>query len=387
MIQLVASGKLSTIPVLSFFTGGGFLDMGFEKAGYSIVWTNEMHPGFVQFYEHGITAWRRDRGCAKPEAKISSPAQLSDLGGPASILKSVFPGGKHELFGIIGGPPCQDFSIAGLRAGFEGNRGSLTHEYCRHILEMHPAFFVMENVTGLLQKNHRATFDKLRESMGAAYLTDFAKLNALDYGVPQSRERLFFIGLRRDLVTKELTDDQRKLAPANNWAGWTTEQHPTHRGKRKSCKWATIELPGAVPEVPTCETVKALSINNCLVPTEEEASTHNARDRFKLNSQKAISTPEGMVGNRCFKRLHRYRFSPTACYGNNEVHLHPWLPQRLSVREVLRIQGVDESYILPEGPSLTTKFKMIGNGVPVPMALGVATTMRRLLDEYCGLKL
>lgn len=387
MSQLVALDKPSPLPVLSFFTGGGFLDMGFEKAGYSIVWTNEMHPGFVHFYEHGMTAWRRDRGWAKPEAKISSPVQLSDLGGPATILKSVFPSGKPELFGIIGGPPCQDFSIAGLRAGFDGNRGSLTHEYCHHILGMRPAFFVMENVTGLLQKNHRATFDKLRESMGTTYLTDFAKLNALDYGVPQSRERLFFIGIRRDLVTKELTEDQRKPSPENNWAGWTTEQHPIHREKRKSCKWATTELPDAIPELPTCETVKALSIYNCLVPTEKEASTHNARDRFKLNSKKAISTPEGMVGNRCFKRLHRYRFSPTACYGNNEVHLHPWLPQRLSVREVLRIQGVDESYILPEGSPLTTKFKMIGNGVPVPMAQGVATTMRRLMHEYCGLKL
>lgn len=386
MSQLVAFSKSVTLPVLSFFTGGGFLDMGFEKAGYSVVWTNEMHPGFVKFYEHGMTAWRRDMGYTKPEVKISAPVQLSDLGGPASILEKAFPDGKHGLFGIIGGPPCQDFSIAGLRAGFEGNRGSLTHEYCRHVLEMRPAFFVMENVTGLLQKNHLATFDKLRESLGTDYLTDYEKLNALDYGVPQSRERLFMIGIRRDLVTKKLTEDQQKLSP-KNWAGWTAEQHPTHRERRKKCNWATVELSDAVPEPPTCDTIKALCINDILVPVEKEAAIHNARDRFKLNSQKAISTPEGMVGNRCFKRLHRYRFSPTACYGNNEVHLHPWLPQRLSVREVLRIQGVDESYILPEGPSLTTKFKMIGNGVPVPMAQGVAATVRRLLDEYCGLKL
>ena len=386
MNQQVKSIKSVDLPILSFFTGGGFLDMGFEQAGFSIKWTNEIHLGFADFYKHGMTSWRRHTDPQAQEAVISSAMSLSELGGPDSIMSTVFPTGKPEFFGMIGGPPCQDFSIAGLRAGFDGSRGSLTHEYCRHVLEMRPAFFVMENVTGLLQKNHLATFDKLRESLGTDYLTDYEKLNALDYGVPQSRERLFMIGVRRDLVTKKLTDDQQKLSP-KNWAGWTTEQHPTHRDRRKTCKWATVELPDVIPEPPTCDTIKALCINDILVPVEKESVVHNARDRFNLNSKKAISTPEGMVGNRCFKRLHRYRFSPTACYGNNEVHLHPWLPQRLSVREVLRIQGVDESYVLPEGPSLTTKFKMIGNGVPVPMARGVANTVRRLMDEYCGLKL
>lgn len=387
MNQPLTTNRLGDMPVLSFFTGGGFLDMGFEKAGYSIEWTNEMNLGFVRFYEYGMTEWRRDRGIAQPEAKIKAPIRLGDLGGSAAVLKHAFPNGTPKLFGMIGGPPCQDFSIAGLRAGFEGTRGSVTHDYCRHIIEMRPAFFVMENVTGLLQKNHRASFEKLRESLGHDYLTDYARLNSLDYAVPQSRERLFLIGLRRDLITKALTDDQEKIVPTESWAGWSAEQDPLHHGARKRCKWPTVELPDVLPNVPTCKTILALSVNDCLVSPEEEATTPNATDRFNLRSKKAISTPEGMVGNRCFKRLHRYRFSPTACYGNNEVHLHPWLPQRLSVREVLRIQGVDESYVLPPGQPLGTKFKMIGNGVPVPMAFGVAKTVARLAAEYCGFEI
>jgi DNA (cytosine-5)-methyltransferase 1 len=85
---------------------------------------------------------------------------------------------------------------------------------------------------------------------------------------------------------------------------------------------------------------------------------------------------EGETNRPSFKRLHRFKYSPTACYGNNEVHLHPYQNRRLSVRETLRIQGVEDTYILPSELSLTKKFKMIGNGVPVPLAEAVANAVR-----------
>lgn len=73
---------------------------------------------------------------------------------------------------------------------------------------------------------------------------------------------------------------------------------------------------------------------------------------------------EGDVAFKSFKRLHRYRFSPTAWYGNNEVHLRPWKPRRLSVREAMRIQSIPDEYVVPAGAPLSSKFKMICNGVP-----------------------
>lgn len=99
-------------------------------------------------------------------------------------------------------------------------------------------------------------------------------------------------------------------------------------------------------------------------------STPNANEFFNLykadNELKLIN--EGETNRPSFKRLHRFKYSPTACYGNNEVHLHPFKHRRLSVRETLRIQGVPDTYILPAGLPLSKKFKMIGNGVPVPLA-------------------
>ena len=91
---------------------------------------------------------------------------------------------------------------------------------------------------------------------------------------------------------------------------------------------------------------------------------------------------EGDTHRPSFKRLHRYRYSPTTCYGNNEVHLHPYENRRLSVREALRIQGVDDSYALPAKPGLSKKFKMTGNGVPVPLARMVAESLRDFVVKY-----
>ncbi|MCB2380358.1 DNA cytosine methyltransferase [Hymenobacter sp. BT635] len=368
-----------SIPVLSFFTGGGLMDMGFEQAGFQVVWTNEMDPEFVRLYEAGMTAWRRAADPQAKEAKITAPGRLMEAGEPTEVLQQAFGSAPPPLFGMIGGPPCQDFSIAGLQAGFAGTRGSVTHEYCLYVHYMRPAFFVMENVTGLLRTKHRQGFEDLLEFLGRDYVTDFSLLNSLDYGVPQNRERLFLIGLRRDLLKPTIAPETFQMG----WANWVVEQ--THAGVKGKYKWPTVVSKGKEPKPPRTAKQLRLCVERCLVPEELESSTPNATDRFNLYSDKPANTPEGMVSNRSFKRLHRYRFSPTACYGNNEVHLHPWRNERLSVREVLRIQGVEDSYVLPPGQPLSAKFKMIGNGVPVPLAYGIARTVSRLLQAYCTL--
>ena len=373
------------LPLLSFFTGGGLLDMGFESAGFPIVWTNEVDPGFAALYEAGMTSWRKKHNLKAKQAKISHIGSLLDIADDG-IEKEAFPQGKPELFGIIGGPPCQDFSIAGTRKGIGGSRGQISHDYCWRIDHLRPAFFVFENVTGLLQKKHRDEFDKIRAFLSKHYLTDYARLNSLDYGVPQSRERLLLIGLRRDLVQvppRGMLLSNLPDLPELGWVEWHREQK--YAGVRKEFEWPTVEELNAEPKTPASQRQLDVCVSKCLVTKEEENTVCNAKDRFNLSSAKPAKTPEGMVANRSFKRLHRYRFSPTACYGNNEVHLHPFEDKRLSVREVLRIQGVEESYELPEGAPLSTKFKMIGNGVPVPLANGVALTMARLLRDYCGI--
>jgi DNA (cytosine-5)-methyltransferase 1 len=91
-----------------------------------------------------------------------------------------------------------------------------------------------------------------------------------------------------------------------------------------------------------------------------------------------LSVLEGDDSKKSYKRLHRWRYSPTACYGNNEVHLHPYQARRISVAEALAIQSLPPEFELPTEMSLTDMFKSIGNGVPFLAAKGLATT----IDEF-----
>jgi DNA (cytosine-5)-methyltransferase 1 len=120
-----------------------------------------------------------------------------------------------------------------------------------------------------------------------------------------------------------------------------------------------------------------LCVESCLVNDIELEKIPNANEYFHLKTslEKLNNIKEGETSRPSFKRLHRYRYSPTTCYGNNEVHLHPYLNRRISVREALRIQGVDDNYILESGVLLSKKFKMIGNGVPVPLAEAVGNSI------------
>jgi len=109
-------------------------------------------------------------------------------------------------------------------------------------------------------------------------------------------------------------------------------------------------------------------------------STSNAADFpiFVLGDigiTKFAVVDEGDDSKKSFKRLHRWRYSPTACYGNNEVHLHPYKVRRISVAEALAIQSLPANFVLPENMTLTNMFKTIGNGVPYLASKGLAQTI------------
>jgi DNA (cytosine-5)-methyltransferase 1 len=90
---------------------------------------------------------------------------------------------------------------------------------------------------------------------------------------------------------------------------------------------------------------------------------------------------EGDVSRKSYKRLNRWRYSPTVAYGNNEVHLHPYKSRRLSASEALAIQSLPADFELPSSMNLSDMFKTIGNGVPFLLAQGVAKTIRDYLEE------
>lgn len=364
------------VPVLSFFTGGGFLDIGFEQAGFNIVWTNEINPAFAEMQRNGVSAWRKSSGCTRGYTAISNRKSIKGLS-PEEIMGEAFGESRPAMFGIIGGPPCTDFSAGGKNGGSEGEHGKLTQTFVDLICGIRPDFFLIENVPGLSKiKKHRkflgSIIDQL-EHPSVGYLTDKRILSSLEFGVPQDRDRLFLIGFSPGLVQSVL--GIKEFQTDKSWLPWPVPKYPN----AKDLPWPGESPFGAEP-LPPVGLPLELTVYPLLHSSPSPSSLSNGLERFKPYSSKFWEIPEGDCSGKSFKRLHRYKYSPTAWYGNNEVHLHPWEPRRLSVREALRIQTVPDTYILPEEFTLSAKFKMICNGVPCKLARYLAESLADFLS-------
>jgi DNA (cytosine-5)-methyltransferase 1 len=181
------------------------------------------------------------------------------------------------------------------------------------------------------------------------------------------------IGIKQNYVTKCLG---RKVPLAERgWFPWPVNAEYTNI--KSKFIWPDVVKNGTPPSRPS-EIPLELTVYSVLNNASKQL---NGNDCFKAYSDKFKTIKEGDTHRKSFKRLHRFRFSPTACYGHNEVHLHPWEARRLSVREAMRIQGIPDSYSLPEKAALSHKFAVVSNGVPVPLAYEVAQSLQRFFEK------
>ena len=366
---------LSKLQLVSFFAGGGLLDLGFEQAGFKIAWANEREDVFADMYEFAIANWRKANG-KRGGVKVAARQPIESLTGK-QVLKSAFPHGRPKCFGVIGCPPCPDFSTGGLHMGSKGENGKLTKNFVDQILDIRPQFFLMENVAGLVRfKKHRSfltrQLNRLRQK--GRYLVDFKILNSLELGLPQSRERVFVVGCRKYLAENALSE---KLDwSASEWFPWP---HDPIYANAKNLPWPTTSPFGKKPRKPK-RIPDELTVNSLFSKANDPTILPNGDEFFLPKSKKFQTRAEGDVKGKSFKRLHRFRYSPTAWYGNQEVHLHPWEARRISVREALRIQTAPDTYVLPADFSLSAKFRIIGNGVPCEMARLVAVQLNKLIS-------
>lgn len=367
------------IPLLSFFTGGGFFDIGFEKAGFIVHWTNEVNPTFADMHEYAMSKWRNVERTGEKPSTISCRNSIVDLKA-TTVIGSAFGAKPPRLFGIIGGPPCPDFSSGGRNGGGTGSTGKLTMVFANLIGQIAPTFFVMENVPGLIRTGkHRVYFDKVIRLLEVKYgfSIDFTLLNALAYGVPQDRDRLFIVGIKREWLEKLL--ERTPSLHERNWFTWPKPSYPHFR----ELPWPKRNPFGKVPAVPEGIPLE-LTVYPLLGGYDDPEKLPNGTEYFNPHSRKFWRRAEGDVSGKSFKRLHRYRYSPTAWYGNNEVHLHPWKPRRLSVREALRLQTVPDEYVLSPDASLSAKFKLICNGVPCVLSEHLAKALLDFLSPLCS---
>jgi DNA (cytosine-5)-methyltransferase 1 len=256
--------------------------------------------------------------------------------------------------GIVGGPPCQSWSLAGEMRGIEDSRGRLFYEYARIIRDKKPLFFVAENVAGILSKTHLPEFLRIiSEFKKIGYSVSYKLLNAKDFGVPQERKRVIIVGYRKDL---------RK-----------TFSFPEVDRKKSTLRDAIADLPESKP----------------------------AKDKNRPNNNLKISNHEHMNGGFSTIYMSRNRrkdwndHSFTIQAGGRHAPLHPssakmikrgpdkWefesgtasKHRRLSVRECARIQAFPDNFIFYYD-NVAKGYKMIGNAVPVKLAETIAQKIR-----------
>ncbi len=334
---------MNQFPVLSLFCGAGGLDLGFEGAGFETVLALDNSNAAVDTYNIN-RSWR------------GQPARALDLNeaDPEMIMDwwRELAGDGVNPVGVIGGPPCQAFSVANVRKSPDDPRAKLALEYARILNALQEEFdldfFVFENVVGLSRPAHSNSFTELVESFresGFEIVPLF--LDAVDFGVPQYRRRLFIVGLNA----------QRFSA-----SGFQTPQE-------NPCRVTVRQAIGGLPE-PMFYSRQA---------TPSEVGLH--ANHWCMNPRSAKFTngaiASGEMKGRSFRRLSWDAPSWTVSYGHREVHVHPNGNRRLSVYEAMLIQGFPSTYQLVG--TLSQQIQLVSDAVPPPLAQCLAESIRELL--------
>jgi DNA (cytosine-5)-methyltransferase 1 len=174
-----------TINTVALFSGGGGLDLGFSLAGFNIIYSSDIDPYSCK------TLVQNQKKKSYLNNHIVECADIRELTGKKIESKT-----KKKADFVIGGPPCQSFSVFGKRKGLGDPRGNLVYEYTRLLKELNPEGFLFENVAGLKTIHGGELYSELLEtlSIGGRYAVSAHEYEVADFGVPQFRRRVFFIG-------------------------------------------------------------------------------------------------------------------------------------------------------------------------------------------------
>ncbi len=365
--------------IFSFFSGSGFLDLGFEKSGFDLRFVNEFYKPFYDAYKYSRVKMKQPE--PQYEHHLGSIDEFA-TGRPKNRLKQFVANAKKDsIVGFIGGPPCPDFSVAGKNKGREGDHGRLSEAYIDTIIMFKPDFFLIENVKGLVaNKKHNVFYNEMKEKLrDSGYILTDRLTNSIELGVAQNRSRILLFGIKKSKIKPSKRDQLDKLF---EWNKYIKFDQAIVLNKELWPTTSQYTAGGAMSKPSIIEGLDELTIEYWFA--KNDVVNHpNAKHHFKPKSglPKMQSISEGDVRGKSFKRLHRWRYSPTAAYGNNEVHLHPYQDRRLSAAEALAIQSLPKNFELPQTMTLSAMFKTIGNGVPYLMSEAIAKNILDFLNR------
>lgn len=309
-----SNGVCPKYRVASLFAGCGGLDLGFQggfeflgkkyaQTGFGVCWANEINPAACKTYSRNLGA---DIICGD--------------------IKDVIETMPREVDVVMGGFPCQDISINGKMLGIKGRRSCLYTYIIDAVKKTNPKVFVAENVGSLMLKQNEYSLKTiLNDFKSLGYDVTYHVYHAEDYGVPQTRERVIFVGTRKDI------------------------------GK------FTVPAPLDVPAVTAGEALRDLE---------------NAPQSKEFSHVWSMAAPSGEQGSRRLVESRPGYTIRAECHGNIQFHYR--LPRRISMREAARIQSFPDSFMFPCGIRETER--QIGNAVPPVLAWHVAMAVKRTLE-------
>ena len=362
---------------IDLFAGAGGLGLGFEQAGFDVPVAVELDPVHAAVHQFNF-----------PHCETIPRSVTEITGSEIRDRAKLLP--NQPIAAVIGGAPCQGFSVMGRRS-LDDPRNALVKDFLRLVDELQPSYFVFENVKGLTGDRYRHILNAITTQIASInyHLIPWQVLNARDYGVPQSRERLFLIGVKNDLPKPS---------------------YPTPQPNVPTCGEALADLPDA-------ERFDILTTaGEVYVPLSKPLSPYAARLRCATNegwhygyrrqwnpnlltnsirtnhSQKSrtrfANTPPGIrepISH--FFRLSADGISTTLRAGTDSARgsftsprpIHYRYARCITVREMARLHGFPDWFRLHQ-----TKWhgaRQVGNSVPPPLARAIASQIIKALDH------
>lgn len=332
------------LPVISLFSGSGGMDTGFEMAGFTPIFALDVNGAACKTFKANhpfVHVVRADLSKRTPRYVTERLKELPE---------------DPKPIGVIGGPPCQAFSLGNGNKRDDDPRAKLSEKYAEILKELNEQFdldfFVFENVVGLKHKKHQETFARFKRLFKRAGFDIFeAELNAADFGVAQTRKRVFIVGFnaRYHLSTFEFPKKKKSGSGA----------------KQKTVRQAIEGLPR--PKY----FKRGLSLSDIRFHPNHWCMRPKSK-KFENGELKP-----GRIKGRPFRVLNWDKPSWTVAYGNREVHIHPNGRRRLSVYEAMMLQGFPDDYLLIG--NLSQQIRLISDAVPPPLAYALANEIKNHL--------
>ena len=330
--------RRNDLRLLSLFCGPGGLDEGFHQGGFATDLAFDIDQECVNTFQLN----HRD---AKAYVRDITKLTIEEL--------DQLHGKKFTPCGVIGGPPCQSFSVSNVHQTDDDPRHLLPEAYAKllkQLNERHPlSFFVFENVPGLLGKKHRERYEKFKRLFAqAGFEINEHLFDAQHYGVPQERPRIIIVGINT------------RLHPNTRWA----VPEPENRIRTVRQTIGNLGKPLFRSDDVNPEDNKIHPNHVCLEPKSKKFT-------------KVGMLTEGQMWGRSFRTLYWDKPSWTVAYGHREVHVHPSGTRRLSIYEAMLLQSFPKNYRLTG--NISAQIRLVSEAVPPRLGWHVAVSIRRAL--------